>query len=171
MSEPVAQPRPGAPELSSPEAEGRPQVYLHPGQVFASSEPLAVTTILATCVAVCLWDPLRRVGGINHYLLPRGGGREERSARYGEVAMKMLLARLGQLGASPARLQAKVFGGMTSAFGARDAGRDLGANNVEFALATLATEGIPVVASDVGGTRPRKLIYHVDEGIVWVRPL
>ena len=52
-------------------AEEAPEsVYLHPGQVYTAGHAALVSTILGSCVAVCLWDPLVRVAGINHYLLP-----------------------------------------------------------------------------------------------------
>ncbi len=48
--------------------------YLHPGNLFAHRTPHIVTTILGSCVAVCLWDPINNIGGINHYMLPLWNG-------------------------------------------------------------------------------------------------
>src|SRR3972149_9955326 len=57
---------------------GRSRIYLPPGQLFASAERAAVSTILGSCVAVCLWDPILKIGGINHYLLPLWTGQGTR---------------------------------------------------------------------------------------------
>ncbi len=149
----------------------RPTHYLHPGQLFASAEPYAVTTILGTCVSVCLWDPQAKVGGLNHYLLAYDVGVRDRSPRFGTVAIPQLLRRMLDLGASRERLRAKVFGGTCSAFRVSATSRDLGAANVELALRVLEEESIPIVARDTGGERARKLIFHLDEGVAWVRPL
>jgi len=108
----------------SPHEMGRDliRVYLQPGQLYASAQPSAVTTVLGSCVAVCLWDPIEAVGGMNHYLLPFFAGAGQGSPRFGNFAMTELVDRLVALGASKARLQAKVFGGacVLEAFQARE---------------------------------------------------
>jgi chemotaxis protein CheD len=76
-----------------------PSVYPHPGQLFASAEPASVTTVLGSCVSVCLWDRDRGIGGINHFVLPIWAGNGTSSPRFGNVAMEALLARLVGLGA------------------------------------------------------------------------
>jgi len=67
------------------------RVYLQPGQLYASAQPSAVTTVLGSCVAICLWDPLTSVGGMNHYLLPFFAGAGRGTPRFGNVAMAQLL--------------------------------------------------------------------------------
>jgi chemotaxis protein CheD len=63
------------------------RVYLHPGAIWAEDVPAAITTVLGSCVSVCLWDPKIALGGINHFVLPRGGA--VRSAHYGSHALPM----------------------------------------------------------------------------------
>jgi chemotaxis protein CheD len=135
-----------------------------------ATEPTAITTVLGSCVAVCLHDPVATVGGMNHYLLPTHVSREQ-SLRFGTVAIEALLAEVLARGAGRTRLQAKVFGG-ASVMGVPDAGqRRLGDENVKLALRQLAGLAIPVVDGDVGGTRGRKLVFHSDDGSAWVRLL
>lgn len=166
--------RPAAAESSAPSAPGddglpRRQVYLHAGQVFASAEPASVVTVLGSCVAVCLFDPVAKAGGMNHYLLPLAV-RRERSARFGNVAMEVLLDEVLARGARMGNLRAKVFGGGGVLSGLqRD--RSLGRENVELALRALEREAVPIVDGDVGGTRGRKLVFHSDDGSAWVRTL
>jgi chemotaxis protein CheD len=137
--------------------------------VFASGEPAEVTTILGSCVAVCLWDRRLRVGGANHFLLPHGAGGGNDSARFGNVAVERLIMELVALGSQKVDLQAKVFGGaaVIEAFRGREG--HLGSNNVELARALLMEHGIPIVAEDVGGHRGRKVIFQTDSGIALVR--
>jgi chemotaxis protein CheD len=154
------------------DATGRRSVYLHPGQVLACREPTLVTTVLGSCVAVCLWDPTSCLGGINHYLLPYWAGGGLSSARFGNVAIRELVDGLLGLGARRTTLAAKVFGG-ACVFDAFDGnGRQhLGAQNVERAVSLLEDEGIPIVAADTGGRRGRKLVFRSDDGAVWLRAI
>jgi chemotaxis protein CheD len=144
-------------------------VYLQSGQVIAAATPTAVTTVLGSCVAVCLHDPVARAGGVNHFLLPHHVERE-RSARFGNVAIPELVAAVVRAGAARERLVAKVFGG-ASVLGATSSGRRLGEENALLALETLERLGIPLLDMDVGGARGRKLVYFTDEGVAWVRHL
>lgn len=149
---------------------GRLRVYLQVGQFFASAEPASVVTVLGSCVAVCLFDSLARVGGMNHYLLPLAVERE-RSARFGNVALEILLSQVLERGARKGNLRAKVFGGAGVLGGFQRSGRSLGRENVSLALRILEAEGIPIVDGDVGGQRGRKVVFQVDDGSAWVRTL
>lgn len=152
-------------------ATDRPCAYLHPGQLFASADGYAVTTILGSCVAVCLWDPVTRIGGINHFLLPLFSGEGLASPRFGNIAIKELLAQLAQLGSQKHNLLAKMFGGACVLEAFRQRQHHLGMKNIEVARDLLTAESIPLVGHDVGGQRGRKLIFHTDDGAAWVKPL
>lgn len=156
---------------SKAEDGGRIKIYLHPGQLFATAERCVVTTILGSCVALCLWDPISRVGGINHYLLPFWVGEGLASARFGNVAVRDLIDRVLTYGGQKWRLQAKLFGGACVLEAFRNNGSHLGMKNVEVAQSLLEEEGIPVVGCDVGGQNGRKLIFHTDSGSAWVKQL
>jgi chemotaxis protein CheD len=162
--------QPGA-ETSAraPDVGARPQVYLHAGQLAIASEPTAIVTVLGSCVAVCLWDPETRVGGVNHFLLPHHVERE-RSPRFGNVAVPELVEALVRAGARRGALVAKVFGGASVLGGTRQ-GRRLGEENVALALQLLGEARISVLDRDVGGERGRKLVFVSDEGTAWVRLL
>lgn len=140
-------------------------IYLPPGQIAMGEGH--ILTILGSCVAVCLVDALHHVGGMNHYMLPRGP-RDSESLRFGDVAMRQLLDRLLAAGAVRTALEAKVFGG-ARILASRTAARDLGAENVEAALGFLGRERIPIVARDTGGTHSRKLILQTGDGVAWLK--
>jgi chemotaxis protein CheD len=152
-----------------PRGDDRVRVYLHAGKVFVSPEPCEVSTVLGSCVAVILVDPVRCVGGASHYLLPFDD--HGRSARFGNGAITELLARMLALGCRKVDLEAKVFGGASMLSQARADVQTLGSKNVEVARRRLGTEGIPIAAEDVGGYAGRKLVFLTDLGQIWVKKL
>ena len=158
--------------LSAPDGPGSApsaqRVYLAPGRLYASGEDVQVTTILGSCVGVCIWDATAQVGGLNHFLLPSGS---PASPRFGDSAVALLIGRLLELGAHRGRLSAKVFGGACVLEAFRADEWSLGTRNVEMAREQLAAASIPVVGEDVGGDRGRKLVFHVRTGAAWVRPI
>jgi chemotaxis protein CheD len=137
--------------------------FLQPGHLFVGPEPTTVTTILGSCVAVCLWDQARQIGGINHFMLPAAPGGGPPSPRFGDAAMKQLLDALSALGARPRSLQARVFGG-ACVLAAMRSESHLGKKNADVAMDFLTRAGIRIVEVDTGGNRGRKLIYRTDEG-------
>jgi chemotaxis protein CheD len=145
------------------------KVYLHAGQLHAANEPTEITTILGSCVAVCLLDPMRRAAGANHYLLPMKVGGPHASLRFGNVAIDALIEKMLALGSFECDLRAKIFGGATLVDGGRAPA--LGEQNVILARETLAARRIPIVSEDVGGTRGRKMILTTDDGVVLVKRL
>ena len=153
-----------------PDAGDRVQVYLHAGQLFAASAPTVISTVLGSGVAVCLHDPVSRVGGMNHYLLPLHVDREH-SPRFGTVAVPALVDAMLKAGASRGAIVAKVFGGASVIGASGSRGRRLGEENALLALRLLEEARIPVLDHDVGGSRGRKVVFFADEGTAWVRQL
>jgi chemotaxis protein CheD len=160
-------PAEAVPDPRSVPPTGRSQ-YLAPGQILVCSDSAVISTIVGSCVAVCLSDPVAQIGGMNHFLLPLRVG-SERSPRFGSVAIPTLIDRLLSAGARRERLEAKVFGG-ASLVGPRARATDpLGSKNARLAFDLLAEARIPVIAEDVEGTRGRKVLYHTGDGTAWVR--
>lgn len=145
--------------------------YVHVGQLFASAEPRVVTTILGSCVSVCLWDPQAGIGGLNHFLLPQCVENGISSARFGNVAIRHLLDEIAGLGGQIARLKAKLFGGASVIDAFQTPQNTLGMQNVALARRLLQETGIPVVAEDVGGAQGRKLVFQTRDGSAWVRKI
>jgi len=142
------------------------RIFLSPGEVACTATPTLITTVLGSCVAVALWDSMRHVGGLNHFLLPPGASQRD-SARYGDVAMEELLRGMEALGAAPRTLQAKVFGG-ASVLALGDQG-SVGTANVHYALDVLKRLGIAIIAKRVGGKRGRLLMFKTGTGEAFVR--
>jgi chemotaxis protein CheD len=144
----------------------RQSVYLQPGQLIASRAPTMVKTILGSCIAVCLWDELNAVGGINHFLLPFGASHADMPGRFGNLAIPMLIDGLRRQGAALANVRAKVFGGAAMIAGGKPRPSHVGQQNLDIADELLAEAGIPVVGSDTGGSRGRKIVFNTDTGEV-----
>ena len=136
--------------------------FLHPSNLFASKERHMVTTILGSCVAVCLLNKKHKYGGINHYMLPLWNGSGLASPRYGNIAIEKLYAQMKELGSLKDHLEAKVFGGANQIQGATN----IGQRNAEIAADMLKELKIPVVAESTGGTVGRKIILDTFSGVV-----
>jgi chemotaxis protein CheD len=158
-------------QLPAANERPRPNVYVHAGQLFASPVGTDVTTILGSCVAICLWDTVAGIGGMNHYMLSFDRGAASMSLRQGNYATEELLLALSRFGAVRGRLRAKIFGGACILQSFQQGGSDLGQKNVELARALLEGERISIVGEDVGGPRGRKLIFSTDSGEALVKRL
>jgi chemotaxis protein CheD len=158
-----------APPLSSStDGHGEPVVFsealLWAGDLVIGATPMRLSTVLGSCVSVCLFDPERGIGGMNHYLVPRGG----KSAIHGDWSTARLIEEMVGLGSAPRALQAKVFGGGTPLRLANDT-CTVGEGNVAVAREILAASRIPIVAERVGHTAGLRLFFESWTGVVWVR--
>jgi chemotaxis protein CheD len=141
-------------------------VKVLPGEFFVSDEDMLIVTTLGSCIAACLWDRERHIGGMNHFMLPEGSGD---SGRYGSYAMELLINQMMKRGASRATLEAKVFGGGAVISGMTSI--NVGERNTEFVFDYLRTERIPVVSKDVLDIYPRKVCFLPASGKVLVKRL
>lgn len=149
-------------------------VKVLPGEFYVSGQQELITTVLGSCVAACIHDPRRQLGGVNHFMLPEPLGERDgwsstigRAARYGSDAMEQLINALLAAGSQRSDLQVKLFGG----------GRvlaqhtDIGRRNIEFAQRYVAAEKLNLVASDLGDVYPRQIQFFPRSGRVRVRLL
>jgi chemotaxis protein CheD len=150
---------------------GDPRLYLHPGQLAVAVSPCSMTTVLGSCVAVCLHDPVKRIGGLNHFLLPKPAEGTAPSTRYGDTAMRRLMLEMLRRGSQVSNLEATVIGGanvLHAYFGGK---ATLGVANVRMALDSLEVARVRVLVKDVGGNRGRHVTFHPHTGDVVVRQL
>jgi chemotaxis protein CheD len=145
--------------------------YLIPGKVFVSADPVAVSTIVGTGVALTLWDQVRRIGGLNHFLLPANSEGSLDNTKYADAANHTLLQELIQLGADPRSMEARIFGGSQPAVTFSSSVECLGDRNVQIAVDFLGRRDIRLVQKEVGGTRGRKLVFQTDDGRTWNQQL
>ena len=144
--------------------------YLMAGNIFVHASPHRVTTVLGSCVSVCLWDQSLHVGGMNHFMLPFWNGEGLASPKYGNIAIAKLIERMRDIGADRRQLRAKVFGGGV-VLNVMNPFMNIGERNIQLAEDVLKNEGIPIVSADTGGTVGRKLIFDTGTGMVLVKKL
>lgn len=150
------------------------EIYLHPGDFWFGGAGHRVSTLLGSCVAIALWHPQRRLGGMCHYVLPSRGmpSGERLDGRYGDEAMAMFLAELRRTHTRPAQYQVRIFGGSTM-FADPDAKPSMATKtselsvayrNIEAARRLVDATGFTVRAENMGGASYRKLSFDVDSG-------
>ena len=148
-------------------ASGTWMVKVFPGEYYITTKAdETIVTILGSCVAACIRDPIAGIGGMNHFMLPHDKtghwGGDLKSTRYGNFAMEKLLNELLKAGAKRERLEIKVFGGGN----VTDMSNEVGTDNAEFVLRYLQAEGLKVAAQDLGGDYPRRIQYRPADGKV-----
>jgi len=149
---------------------------IKPGEYYVSVHGEMIATVLGSCVAACIRDPVSGIGGMNHFMLPedssRGSGTWKDTpvsseTRYGNVAMERLINVIIANGGDRRNLEIKVFGGGR----VLDLSTDIGGNNVEFVKQYIAKEGFNIATEDVGGVYPRKVQYFPLSGRVRMKKL
>jgi chemotaxis protein CheD len=145
--------------------ENYQQHFLYPSTIYASSEPSSVTTILGSCVAVCLFDTTLKIGGINHYMLPLWNGEGLASPKYGNIAIDKLFERMYLLGSKNGNLIAKVFGG-GEVIDTSIKQFNIGERNIAIAFEMLERYKIHIISKSVGGRNGRKIQFYTNTGEV-----
>lgn len=144
-----------------------------PGEYYYTHKPMLIVTVLGSCVAACIRDRVSGIGGMNHFMLPDGGGEPgnplSASMRYGAYAMEVLINQLLKAGARRDNLEAKVFGGGNVLRGFTAI--NVGERNAEFVRDFLRTENIRIVAEDLNDVHPRKVYFFPGTGKVLVKKL
>lgn len=144
---------------------GQMKHFLHPSTIWVSKEPYWVTTVLGSCVSICLFDKKKCVGGINHFMLPFWNGEGLESPRYGNVAILQLFQKMLELGVRKEDIVCKIFGG-GEVLGDQPSIFNVGQRNVELARKVIMEMGIPIVSSSTGGKLGRKIHFNTGTGEV-----
>lgn len=140
------------------------EAMLWAGDLVATEKPTRLSTVLGSCVAVCLYDARQRFGGMNHFLVPRGNA----TSHHGDWATERLVQRMQQLGSRTTDLQAKLFGGGSPLRLENDA-LAVGAENVNVAREVIGRFRIPILVERVGHPAGIRLFFENWTGTVWLR--
>ena len=149
-----------------------------PGEFYATRDNVVLSTTLGSCIAACIWDDKRGVGGMNHFMLPitekelhevdwGSRGLASDATRYGNFAMEHLINMILKNGGNKKNLRAKIFGGGK----VLKKMSDVGDRNIKFVLDYLALENIEIVTSDIGSIFPRKVMFEPLTGRAFVKRL
>ncbi len=149
-----------------------PAVWISQGNFYVTSrKELSLITVLGSCIAVCIRDPIAETGGLSHFLLPDSDPKEHHDPTtallYGSYSIERLINAIISRGGRRDRLEVKVFGGANVISG----NMNIGARNVDFVEHYFAKEKIPIKAADLRGTTPRKIRYFPATGRAFMSEL
>jgi len=150
------------------------EVVIKMGEFYFSSGNVRISTLLGSCVAFTAWHPARRVGGMCHYLLPSGKSSVDPDnhivGTFADEAIELFETAFRGCGTRASEYVVKMFGG-GSMFPIAGPWLDVSARNVYEGKRLFASKGMAVVAEDVGGSGPRRVMLDLWSGDVWVRRL
>jgi chemotaxis protein CheD len=148
------------------------EVFLGPGEHYFGDHETRVRTLLGSCIAVTMWHPKYRIGGMCHFLVPARAAAAGAAldGRYGVEAMGLLINDAEKAGTSPRDYQFKVFGGGNMFPGMdQKAGQSVGAKNIDCAQEFLEASGFAIESGHFGGSGYRNIVFDVWSGHVWLK--
>ncbi len=144
------------------------KIFIHVGQIHIGFNPTEISTVLGSCVSVCLFDKYRLIGGMNHYLLPLWNGNGLQSPKFGNVSIPRMIQSMIDIGCKSNNMEAKIFGGASINISSSEDFM-IGKRNALTAKEILSEFKIPVVAEDIGGTCGRRIMMRSDTGKVMLK--
>jgi len=153
------------------------RIIIDPGEFYVSSKQEVISTLLGSCVAACLYDPVNKIIGMNHFLLAQqhaghnGSIISSEEGRYGMYAMELLINEMTKKGANKMNLKAKCFGGgnVLQLNRGQEGKKTVGEVNIEFIKEYLMQEKIPMIGSQLGGNLGRNVHFVGDDFAVYVK--
>ena len=151
--------------------------FLNPGEFFFGDSNCQIHTLLGSCIAITLWHPVIKIGGMCHFVLPgrrlinsERAPASEYDGRYSDDAMSLFEREVSRRGTNLTEYQAKIFGGSNMLATSTQREDELvGTKNTEEALKRLSERGIPLLVAHVGETGYRRIVFDLKNGNVWVR--
>lgn len=163
------------------------EIFLQPGEIYFGDSSTRIRTVLGSCVAITLWHPREKVGGMCHYMLGRRRGPKHKATaeldgKYADEALQLLLREIDAVGGNPREYEVKLFGGgnmfapvgndpEARSQGSRNQARGINVadDNVVAGRELLARHGFAISAEQLGGRGHRQVIFEISSGDVWVR--
>lgn len=142
--------------------------FIHAGQIHIDTAPSAISTILGSCVAICLYDSTLGIGGMNHYLLPFWNGNGLQTPKFGNISIPKMIEQMRSKGSNVKNIEAKVFGGASMKINRLDT-MMIGEKNILVAREILKEYKISIVAEDIGGEYGRKIQFDLLKGKVLMK--
>lgn len=139
------------------------EYFLHPGYICTADDGKVIKTVLGSCVAVCLWDRVKKTGGMNHYVYPRSS-KSERTAKYGDLSLPYMLKMILRAGSKKEDLIAHIIGGADNL----SLSTKIGEQNYKLARKFLEKHKIHVASEDVGGSIGKKVVFDTSTGEVLI---
>jgi chemotaxis protein CheD len=131
--------------------------FLQPGYIYLAAQPTKISTVLGSCVSVCIYDRKRKIGGINHFYYPFTKDTSHSTAQYGNVSTITLIRMIQKGGSKNKHLEAQILGGAHQDDGSL---KNIGRENYQVAKRILLREKVAIVSEDVGGVKGRKIVFN-----------
>ena len=144
------------------------KVFIHVGQICTAANPTEISTVLGSCVAVCLYDKLKQHSAMNHYLLPMWNGNGLQSPKFGNISIPKMIELMLKAGCTIGNIEAKLFGGANINFSNNEE-LMIGKRNVLTAKEILQDYRIKITAEDTGGGIGRRIMMRSDVGKVYLK--
>ncbi len=142
--------------------------FIHVGEIHIGARPTEISTILGSCVAVCLYDSVTKMGGMNHYLVPLWNENGLQSPKFGNISIPRLIESMVNVGCEVRNMEAKVFGG-GNVIDISSENMMIGRKNILIAKEILREYRIPITAQDVGGDKGRRIMMRSDTGKIFLK--
>ena len=145
-------------------------IFLQPGEFYFGDSSTRIRTLLGSCVAITLWHPTLKIGGMCHYMLPHGRRQSPvLDGRYAEDALQMFLDEVRKAHAHPRDFDIKMFGGGNQFPSHRNHPYPVSERNIHLGRSLLAQHGLHVKSEHMGGVGHRNVIFELWSGHVWVK--
>lgn len=141
--------------------------FILPGTLKVSGKEEIIWTILGSCVAVVLYDRVKKISGMNHYMLPLFNGKEPATEMYGDIAIKKLISKMETMGSKTEDLEARIIGGSAKI----NKTFEIGKKNIQVATKMLADYEIKVISRQTGGPNGRKIKLIANTGQLFIKIL
>lgn len=142
--------------------------FIHVGEIHIGAKPTEISTILGSCVSVCLYDKIQRMGGMNHYLVPLWNENGLQSPKYGNISIPRLIESMLNIGCKVHNMEAKLFGG-ANVIDVTSEEMMIGRKNIVIAKEILKEYGIPITAEDIAGEKGRRIMMRSDTGKIFLK--
>ena len=142
--------------------------FIHVGEVYIGVKPTEISTILGSCISVCLYDKIQRIGGMNHYLVPLWNENGLQSPKYGNISIPRLIEGMLNIGCSVHNMEAKLFGG-ANVIEVSSEEMMIGRKNIVIAKEILKEYKIPIIAEDIAGSKGRRIMMRSDTGKIFLK--
>ncbi|MBN2038593.1 MAG: chemotaxis protein CheD [Spirochaetes bacterium] len=139
-------------------------------QISVADNPAVLRTILGSCIGICIYDKVKKTGGLAHILLPTGSGNNQKPEKYADTAIPLLLEKLDKAGCKRENMSAKITGGASMfKFNSSVSLAQIGERNIEMTIKQLEDAHIPIMVAEVGGSTGRVIDFYLEDGRLKVR--
>ncbi|MFN0186944.1 MAG: chemotaxis protein CheD [Aquabacterium sp.] len=178
---PLAASRTSSPRSAAPAAgghgpwqvTGKPgeHLVLMPGQMHFGTQVASLRTLLGSCVAITLWHPGKRIGGMCHYLLPSRARKpgDALDGRYGDETLEAMIAALKLTRTAPEEYHCHLYGGADTLPEGTTLKFNVGERNIEQGWSLVDKYGFQLQGIDVGEDIPRTVTLTLADGAVDMR--